>query len=110
MNLPRPPKVDNDQVQSSNFVRLWVECEQDSKEGRGEREKKETGGRLGAMVSFWLREVERGESSDGGWQFFFLARCNGSRGYWQSLTTSETSNGNTRDFKPQASGQVPISL
>ncbi len=43
-------------------------------------------------------------------EFFFLAGCNGSRGYWQSLTKRETTKGNTRDVTSQASGLVPISL
>ena len=42
--------------------------------------------------------------------FFLLAGCNGSRGYWQSLTERDTTNGNVGDLASHAAGQVPISL
>ena len=44
------------------------------------------------MEKWWNR---RGEGRrKGGRSFFSLAGCNGSRGYWQSLTKRKTTNGN----------------
>ena len=41
-------------------------------------------------------------------RFFFLAGCNGSRGYWQSLTTLNATKESTGDPMPHSPGQVPI--